>query len=60
MEDLHTVAACGAGASTKIISGESGRIERIINVKYPFEYIGEYEKVRHNTHLLEQKLKERT
>lgn len=60
MEDLHTIAACGAGASSKIISGGSGRIERVVNMKYPFEYIGEYERIRENTALLDQKLKERT
>lgn len=59
MEDLHTVAACGAGASSKIISGRDGRIERVINVKYPYEYIGENEKIKRNTELLDQKLGER-
>lgn len=60
MEDLHTIAACGAGASSKVISGGSGRIERVVNMKYPFEYMGEYERIRENTALLDQKLKERT
>ena len=46
MEDLHTVIACGAGASSKFING--GRTDRIINVKYPFEYVNEYEKVLYN------------
>lgn len=46
MEDLHTVIACGAGASSKFING--GRTDRIINVKYPFEYVNEYEKVLDN------------
>ncbi|MBQ7095342.1 MAG: coproporphyrinogen dehydrogenase HemZ [Clostridia bacterium] len=59
MEDLHTVAACGAGASSKIISGSSGRIERVINMKYPYEYIRENEKIQRNTALLDQKLGER-
>lgn len=58
MEDLHTVAACGAGASSKIISGNNGRIERVINMKYPYEYINENEKIKRNTLLFEQKLKE--
>ena len=58
MEDLHSVAACGAGASSKIISGKDGRIERVINVKYPFEYINENEKIHKNTILLDQKLGE--
>lgn len=58
MEDLHTVAACGAGASSKIISGKDGRIERVINMKYPYEYINENERIQSNTRLLDQKLKE--
>ena len=58
MEDLHTVAACGAGASSKIISGRDGRIERVINMKYPYEYINENERIRKNTLLLDLKLEE--
>ncbi len=58
MEDLHTVAACGAGASSKIITQKNGRIERIINMKYPYEYINENEKIASNTELLDQKIKE--
>lgn len=58
MEDLHTIAACGAGASSKIISGKDGRIERVINMKYPYEYINENEKILKNTLTLDQKLKE--
>jgi oxygen-independent coproporphyrinogen-3 oxidase len=58
MEDLHTIAACGAGASSKIISGKDGRIERVINMKYPYEYINENERIAKNTLTLDQKLKE--
>ena len=58
MEDLHTIAACGAGASSKIISADTGRIERVINMKYPYEYINENEKISKNTTLFEQKLRE--
>lgn len=58
MEDLHTIAACGAGASSKIISGKDGRIERVINMKYPYEYINENERIAKNTLILDQKLKE--
>ncbi len=57
MEDLHTVAACGAGASSKIIS-KNGRIERVINMKYPYEYINENERIHENTNQFERKLKE--
>ncbi len=53
MEDIHSIIACGAGASSKIIDG--GRVERVINVKYPTEYVNEYEKVVNNTEKLRLK-----
>lgn len=37
MEEIQTILSLGAGASTKIVSGD--RIERIFNVKEPTEYI---------------------
>ena len=46
MEDVHTIIACGAGASSKFIDGS--RVTRIINVKYPMEYISENFKVINN------------
>ena len=58
MEDLHSVAACGAGASSKLIGAAGGRIERVINMKYPYEYINENDKIQKNTALFEEKLKE--
>ncbi len=58
MEDLHSIAACGAGASSKIIGDKTNRIERVINMKYPFEYINENEKIGRNTELFDLKLKE--
>ncbi len=39
MEDVHTVVGCGAGASTKIIHNDNGRIDRFVNTKYPQEYL---------------------
>ncbi len=59
MEDLHTVAACGAGASSKLIFSPNGRIERIINVKYPYEYVNENARIQRNTLLLDQMLREK-
>ena len=58
MEDLHSIAACGAGASSKIIGDKTNRIERVINMKYPFEYMNENEKIGRNTELFDLKLKE--
>lgn len=37
MEGVHTVLAAGAGASTKLISGDIS--EKIYNPKYPYEYL---------------------
>ena len=38
MDELMTIFGAGAGAMTKIV--KDGRIERIANFKYPYEYIG--------------------
>lgn len=39
MEELHSVISLGGGAVTKLVTPASGRIERIFNPKYPYEYI---------------------
>lgn len=39
MEGLHSVLACGAGASTKLVSGDMKTTEKIYNHKYPYEYL---------------------
>ena len=41
MEELETIFGAGAGAVTKLVdtSGDSVRIERIFNQKYPYEYL---------------------
>ncbi len=56
MEDVHSVIACGAGASTKII--KNSNVNRIINVKYPMEYVNEFYKVENNVIKTEKMLKE--
>jgi oxygen-independent coproporphyrinogen-3 oxidase len=38
MDELQTIFGVGAGAITKLV--KDGRIERIANYKYPYEYIG--------------------
>jgi oxygen-independent coproporphyrinogen-3 oxidase len=45
MEEVQTIIACGAGASTKIFEPESSRLTRIFNYKYPYEYIANYQEV---------------
>ena len=37
MDEIHTIFGAGAGAMTKLV--KDGRIKRIANYKYPFEYI---------------------
>jgi len=44
MEELCSILALGGGASTKLVEGKTGRIERIFNPKYPYEYIQSIEK----------------
>ena len=55
MEDVHSVIACGSGASSKII--KNGRVSRVINVKYPIEYVKEYDKIVKNTETINRMLK---
>ncbi len=46
MDDSHTVLAVGAGGSTKLCRRSDGRIERVFNYKYPYEYIERFDTVR--------------
>jgi oxygen-independent coproporphyrinogen-3 oxidase len=39
MDEALTVLALGGGGVTKLVSGRNGKIERIFNPKYPYEYI---------------------
>ena len=47
MEELHSIFAAGAGAVTKLVDRSkrvidgSKSIERLFNLKYPYEYLGE-------------------
>lgn len=43
MEEVHTVLAAGAGAITKLCG--RGRIRRVCNFKYPFEYIDRFTEI---------------
>lgn len=43
MEEVHTVLAAGGGAVTRLKSPFDGRIERIFNFKYPYEYINRFD-----------------
>jgi oxygen-independent coproporphyrinogen-3 oxidase len=43
MEETQTILAAGAAASTKLCDSKSGKIERIYNYKFPYEYINRFE-----------------
>ena len=39
MEELCTILAMGGGGSTKLVAPKTGKIQRIFNAKYPYEYV---------------------
>ncbi len=39
MEEVHSIFAVGAGASTKLVAGKGRDIKRIFTPKYPYEYL---------------------
>jgi len=45
MEELCSILALGGGASTKLVTPKTGRITRIFNAKYPYEYIENLDKI---------------
>ncbi len=42
MDETHTILACGASGSTKLKNQKTGKIKRIFNYKYPYEYINRF------------------
>ena len=44
MEELTTILSLGGGGVTKLVGPGNGRIERIFNLKYPYEYIRDTER----------------
>ncbi len=46
MEELHTILALGGGGSTKLTNPVTGKVVRITNPKYPYEYIRDIEKIK--------------
>ena len=45
MEELHTVLALGGGAVTKLVRPDTGKLERVVNPKYPQEYLRDIDKI---------------
>lgn len=46
MEEVQNVFGVGAGAVTRLINHRTGKIERVYNFKYPFEYINYFENIK--------------
>ena len=44
MEELHSILAMGGGGVTKLVDPGAGKIRRISNPKYPYDYIGQRER----------------
>ncbi len=45
MEEVQTILAVGASGSTKLVNNTTGKIERLFNYKFPYEYISRYDKM---------------
>ena len=45
MEEVQTILAVGAAGSTKLVNNATGKIERLFNYKFPYEYISRYDKM---------------
>lgn len=45
MDETHSVFAVGAGAVTRLKDQDTGKIERIYNFKYPYEYIDRFDEI---------------
>lgn len=51
MEEVQSILACGAGAVSKAVL--PGKIERVYNFKYPYEYIGQFSDILERKGVLE-------
>jgi oxygen-independent coproporphyrinogen-3 oxidase len=45
MDETHSVFAVGAGAVIRLKNQKNGKIERIYNYKYPYEYIDSFDEI---------------
>ena len=45
MDETHSVFAVGAGGVTRLKNQKTGKIERIYNYKYPYEYIRSFDEI---------------
>lgn len=42
MEEVQSIVACGAGAVSKLYNKQTGKIIRIFNYKFPYEYLNDF------------------
>ena len=54
MDETHSVFAVGAGAVTRLKNQDTGKIERIYNLKYPYEYIDRFDEIIERKKLIEK------
>ena len=54
MDETHTILACGASAVTKLKAFDDGKIERIFNYKYPYEYISKFDEIMRRKDKIEE------
>ena len=45
MEEAQTILAAGAAGSTKLVNTDTGKIERLFNYKFPYEYVSRYDRM---------------
>jgi oxygen-independent coproporphyrinogen-3 oxidase len=45
MDETHSIISAGAGGVTKLRQPLGGRIERVFNFKYPYEYISRFDEI---------------
>ncbi len=48
MDELHTILSLGAGGVTKLVNRGKVKIERIFNLKYPYEYNNAHQRLKEN------------
>lgn len=54
MDETHSILACGASAVTKLRAEDDGKIERIFNYKYPYEYINKFDEILRRKEKIEE------
>ena len=48
MDEIHTILSLGAGGVTKLVDRSGNRIARVFNLKYPYEYNKDTERIMNN------------